>query len=776
MGQFGIGQSVKRTEDVRFLRGRGRYMDDISRPRQSHAVFVRSPHAHAGITVIDTRAAEAVPGVLAVATAADLAADGVGPIPCLIRLVGKDGTPLKTPPRPALAQGRARHVGDAVAVVIAETLDQARDAAELVEVDYDEMDAAADTAGALDKDAAQVWDEAPNNLCFDWDRGDKAATQAAFDKAARIVSVDLVNNRLIPNPIEPRSAIGEWDEISSRYVLYASTQGGHGLRRTLTSGPFPGHETDMRIVTPDVGGGFGMKIFAFPEQVVALWAAKKLGRPVKWTSERAEGLLSDTHGRDHVTHAELALDAENRFLAIKVATIANLGAYLSNFAPFIATDAGVGMLPGVYDIPAAYSEVKGVFTNTVPVDAYRGAGRPEAIYVIERLVDAAARETGMDPAELRRLNFIKPEAMPYTTAMGLAYDSGDFAALMDAALAYADNAGFEARRAAARKAGKLRGIGIAYYIEVCGGGMEERASVRIEPKGGVTVIVGSQNNGQGHETAYAQLVEERLGVPFENIRVLQGDTDVVGFGRGTGGSRALAVCGNAVMAASEKVIEKAKKIAAHKLEAAETDLEYADGEFVIAGTDRRMTMLEVAGEAFQMGGLPEGMEPGLDEMAYYAPAGSTFPNGCHVCEIEVDIDTGAPRIVNYVVVDDFGNLINPMLVEGQVHGGIAQGVGQALLEQVVYDSGGQLLTGSFMDYAMPRADDFPDMRFETQNIPCANNPLGVKGAGEAGAIGAPPAVIHALLDALAEYGVTSVDMPATPETLWRLIHRAEASA
>ncbi|HUT51516.1 MAG TPA: xanthine dehydrogenase family protein molybdopterin-binding subunit [Alphaproteobacteria bacterium] len=776
MGQFGIGQSVKRTEDVRFLRGHGQYMDDINRPRQTYAVFVRSPHAHARITAIDTREAEAAPGVLAVATAADLAADGVGPIPCLIPLVGKDGTPLKAPPRPALAEGRARHVGDAVAAVIAETLDQARDAAELVEVDYDEMDAAADTAAALDKGAGQVWDEAPNNLCFDWERGDKAATQAAFDKAARVISVDLVNNRLIPNPIEPRAAIGEWDEISSRYVLYASTQGGHGLRRTLTSGPFPGHETDMRVVTPDVGGGFGMKIFVFPEQVVALWAAKKLGRPVKWTSERAEGLLSDTHGRDNVTHAELALDAGNRFLAVKVATIANMGAYLSNFAPFIATDAGVGMLPGVYDIPAVYSEVKGVFTNTVPVDAYRGAGRPEAIYVIERLVDAAARETGMDPAELRRLNYIKPEAMPYTTAMGLAYDSGDFAALMDAAMTRADHAGFEARRAAAREVGKLRGIGMAYYIEVCGGGMEERASVRIEPKGGVTVTVGSQNNGQGHETAYAQLVEERLGVPFENIRVFQGDTDIVGFGRGTGGSRALAVGGNAVIAASEKVIEKAKRIAAHKLEAAEADLEYADGEFVIAGTDRRMTMLEVAAAAFQMGGLPKGMEPGLDEMAYYSPAGSTFPNGCHVCEIEVDIDTGAPRIVNYVVVDDFGNLINPMLVEGQVHGGIAQGVGQALLEQAVYDDGGQLLTGSFMDYAMPRADDFPDIHFETRNIPCATNPLGVKGAGEAGAIGAPPAVIHALLDALAEYGVTSIDMPATPETLWRLIHRAEASA
>jgi len=776
MGQFGIGQSVRRTEDARFLRGRGQYMDDINRPRQAHAAFVRSPHAHARIVAIDTAEAKAAPGVLAVATCEELAADGVGPIPCLIPLVGKDGAPLKTPPRPALARGRARHVGDAVAVVIAETLDQARDAAELVAVDYDELDVAAATATALDDGAAQVWDEAPGNLCFDWERGDKAATGAAFAKAARVVCVDLVNNRLSPNPMEPRAAIGEWDDIASRYVLYASTQGGHGMRRTLTSGPFPGHETDMRVVTPDVGGGFGMKIFVFPEQVVALWAARKLGRPVKWTSERAEGLLSDTHGRDHVTHAELALDAGNRFLAVKVSTIANLGAYLSNFAPFVATDAGVGMLPGVYAIPAAYSEVKGVFTNTAPIDAYRGAGRPEAIYVIERLVDAAARELAMDPAELRRLNYIRPEAMPYTTAMGLPYDSGDFAGAMDAALERADRAGFAARRDAAREAGKLRGFGIAYYIEVCGGGAEERASVRLEPKGGVTVTVGSQNNGQGHETAYAQLVEERLGVPFENIRVFQGDTDIVGFGRGTGGSRALAVGGNAVIAASQKVIEKAKRIAAHKLEAAEADLEFADGVFTIAGTDRRMTMLEVAAEAFMMANLPEGMEPGLDEMAYYMPKGATFPNGCHVCEIEVDIETGLPRIVDYVVVDDFGNLINPMLVEGQVHGGIAQGVGQALLEHAVYDAAGQLVTGSFMDYAMPRAGDFPEIRFETRNIPCATNPLGVKGAGEAGAIGAPPAVIHALLDALAEYGVTGIDMPATPETLWRLIHRAGAGA
>jgi len=769
MGQFGIGQSVKRTEDVRFIRGSGRYLDDINRPRQVHAVFVRSPHAHAEIKWIDDAEAKAMPGVLSVAVCDDLVGDGVGPIPCLIPLVGKDGAALKTPARPALAQGRARHVGDAIAVVIAETLAQAHDAAELVAVEYEDLPAVAGATNALKSDAAQVWDEAPGNLCFDWERGEQQATEAAFDKAARIVSVDLVNNRVIPNPMEPRSAIGEWDEMAERYVLYASTQGSHGLRRTLSAGPFPGHEGDMRIITPDVGGGFGMKIFAFPEQVVVLWAARKLRRPVKWTSDRGEGMLSDTHGRDHVTHGELALDADSRFLAVRVSTVADLGAYLSNFAPFVATDAGVGMLPGVYDIPAAYVEVKGVFTNTTPIDAYRGAGRPEAIYVIERLVDAAARELAMDPAELRRINFVTPDQMPFETAMGLKYDSGDFARLMDNALAQADVLGFAKRQAAARGKGKLRGLGIAYYIEVCGGGAEERASVRIEPKGGVTVIVGSQNNGQGHETAYAQLVEDRLGMPFQNIRILQGDTDIVGFGRGTGGSRALAVCGSAVLAASDKIIEKARKIVSHKLEAAEADIEYADGEFVIAGTDRRMTMLDVAATAFQAGQLPAGMEPGLDEMAYYSPKGSTYPNGAHVCEIEIDSDTGAPRIVNYVVVDDFGNLINPMLVEGQVHGGIAQGVGQALLEHALYDEAGQLLNGSFMDYCMPRADDFPNIHFETDNIPCTTNPLGIKGAGEAGAIGAPPAVIHAILDALSDFGVTHVDMPATPEVLWRLV-------
>lgn len=774
MGQFGIGQSVRRVEDVRFVQGAGRYVGDIDRPHQSYAWFLRSPHAHAKIAGIDASAAAAAPGVLGVFTYQDLAADGVGPIPNLIPLQNTDGTLLKQPPRPALADGRVRHVGDPVAVVVAESIDAAKDASELIAVDYDDLPAVTETAQALARGAAQVWDLAPGNLCFDWDKGDRAAVEAALKRAARVVTLDLVNNRVSANPMETRGAIGEYDMVGDRYVLTTSSQGGHGLRRSLTNGPFEGPEGRFRVITPDVGGGFGMKIFLYPEQVVVLWAARKLGRPVKWISERGEGLLSDDHGRDHVSRAELALDADNKILGLKVSTVANLGAYLSNFAAFVATDAGVRMLSGVYDIPAVHVSVKGVFTNTVPVDAYRGAGRPEAIYLVERVIDAAARELGLDPAELRRINYVPAAKMPYPTALGLVFDSGDFASVTAAALQRADRAGFEKRRKASRARGKLRGFGIGYYVEVCGGGPDERAHIRVEPSGSISLMIGSQNNGQGHETAYAQLIEEKLGVPFGNIRVIQGDTDAVGFGRGTGGSRALAVGGSAVVVASDKIIAKARKLAAHKLEAAEADLEFKDGVFTIAGTDRAIAFLDVARAAWNAAELPPDLEPGLEEMAFYQPKASTFPNGCHVCEVEIDIDTGTPRIDRYTVVDDFGNLINPMLVEGQVHGGIAQGLGQALIEQAVYDpDSGQLVTGSFMDYGMPRAGDLPDIAFSTQNIPCATNPLGIKGAGEAGCIGAPPAIINAIVDALAEYGVRHVDMPATPEKLWRLIHCSE---
>ncbi|MGE5145152.1 MAG: xanthine dehydrogenase family protein molybdopterin-binding subunit, partial [Candidatus Eiseniibacteriota bacterium] len=556
MGQFGIGQAVRRTEDQRFVRGRGQYTDDISLPRQSYAVFVRSPHAHARIRRIDTAAAAALPGVLGVYTGADLEAAGVAPIDCGTAVKNIDGSTEKVVPWHPLAVGRVKHVGDPVAVAVGETLAAARDAAEAVEVDYEPLPSVTDTAGALKPGAPLAWDEVPGNLSFDWETGDKAAAAAAFAKAARVVTLDLVNNRVVQNPMEGRAAIGDYDQRGDRYVLYTSTQGSHGLRRQLVTGPFKGPEASFRVVTPDVGGGFGMKNFLHPEQAVVPWLAKQLGRPVKWTGERAECFLTDVQGRDHVSHAELALDRDGRILALKVETIANLGAYLSFFAPFVATAAGVPMLPGVYAIPTVYVRVKGVLTNTAPVDAYRGAGRPEASYLIERLVDVAARETGLGPAEFRRRNFIPPSAMPYKTATGLVYDSGDFTRLMTRAMETADWAGFEARRKEARGRGKLRGIGMAYYVERCGGGLEERAELRINPAGEVTVLIGTQSNGQGHETAYAQIVEERLGIPFDKVKVVQGDTDVIATGRGTGGSRSLPVGGNAVVVAADHAIAK----------------------------------------------------------------------------------------------------------------------------------------------------------------------------------------------------------------------------
>jgi carbon-monoxide dehydrogenase large subunit len=675
-----------------------------------------------------------------------------------------------------LAVDRARHVGDPVAVVVGETIAAARDGAERVEVDYEPLPSVTGTAAALEPGAPLVWDDVPGNLSFDWESGNKAAVDAAFGKAARVVGLDLINNRVVQNPMEGRAAIGDYDRRGDRYVLYTSTQGSHGLRRQLVTGPFKLPDQSFRVITPDVGGGFGMKNFVHPEQAVVPWLAKEVGRPVKWTAERAEGFLTDVQGRDHVSHAEIALDGDSRILALRVSTIANLGAYLSYFAPFVATAAGVPMLPGVYAIPAVYVRVKGVFTNTAPVDAYRGAGRPEASYLIERIVDVAARETGLGPAEFRRRNFIAPEAMPYKTAMGLVYDTGEFARLMTRAMELADWSGFEARRKEARKRGKLRGIGMAYYVERCGGGLEERAELRITPQGEVTVLIGTQSNGQGHETAYAQIVEDRLGIPFEKIRVVQGDTDVIATGRGTGGSRSLPVGGNAVVRASEHVIAKCRRIAADMLEAAEADIEFANGVFAIAGTDRKLPILDVIKRAYTAQGLPKEMEPGIDEVGHYLPAAATFPNGCHICEIEVDAETGHPQIVSYVVVDDFGRVINPLLIAGQVHGGVVQGVGQALYEHCVYDDdSGQLLSGSFMDYTMPRADNMPPIVFETVEILCATNPLGIKGSGEAGAIGAPPAVINAVVDALAELGVRHVDMPATAHALWSVLHRARAA-
>ena len=775
MTKFGMGQAVRRTEDQRFVTGRGRYTDDITLARQAYGYVLRSPHAHARITRIDTAEAAAAPGVLGIFTAPDLEAAGIGPMPCLAPIPNRDGTPCKMPPHPVLASGRVRHVGDPVAFIVAETPDQARDAAERIEIDYDALPAVTGTAEALIPGKPLVWDDIPSNLCLDWEMGDDAGTQAAFAQAAHVAKIDLVNNRVIVASMETRNALGAYDEYDQRYTLYTSSQGSHGMREMLAGGVLGVPESRIRVVTPDVGGGFGMKLFLYAEYVLVLHAAKALGRPVKWRGERSEAFLSDTQGRDHVTHAEAALDADGRFLAFRFETTANLGAYLSNFATFIPTLAGSGMLAGVYQTPSCYVRVKGVFTNTVPVDAYRGAGRPEAAYVVERLVDTAARQLGLSPEEIRRRNFIRPDQMPFRTAMGLTYDSGDFAKNLSDALALADQPGLAQRKADSARHGKLRGLGLATYIEQCGGGEDEMAELRFDSAGGLTLLIGTQSSGQGHQTAYAQIVSERLGLPFEQIRVVQGDTDVVAYGGGTGGSRSLPVGGMATKLATDKVIEKGRKIAAHLMEAAEADIEFKDGSFSIAGTDRSMAILDVVKAAFG-GKLPPGMESGFDETARWKPRAGTFPNGTHLVELEVDEETGVPELTRYIVVDDFGTVVNPLLLAGQVHGGVAQGVGQALLEGVTYDpDSGQLLTGSFMDYGMPRADHIPPIEFSWNIIPCRTNPLGIKGAGEAGAIGAPPAVINALVDALAPLGISHIDMPATPLKIWQAIQAAKAT-
>ena len=767
-----MGQPVRRSEDRRFITGAGRYTDDIVLPRQTVGYVLRSPHAHAAIRAIDISAALAAPGVVGIFTGADLERDGIGKIPCVVPLKNRDGSRIKMVEHPLLATGRVRHVGDGVAFVVAESVATAKDAAELIRVDYDILPAVADTARAAEPGSPLVWDDIPNNLCFDWETGNRKVTEAAFARAAHVIELNLVNNRLVANSMEPRGALGAYDAAEDRFTLYTSTQGSHAIRRLLAASVFRFAEHRIRVVTPDVGGGFGMKLFLYPEHGLVLYAARKLGRPVKWIGERGESFLSDAQGRDNVTRARLALDADLSFLAVDVETTANLGAYLSNFGTFIPTMAGTAMLAGVYRTPAAVVRVKGVYTNTVAVDAYRGAGRPEANYALERLVDHAARKLGVAPAELRRRNFIPPEAMPFKTVLGMTYDSGEFAKNLSDALEQADAGSFAARKALSAARGKLRGFGLSAYIEQSGGGFDEMAEIRFDSSGAVTVIVGSQSSGQGHQTAYAQLVADGLGVPFDRVRVHQGDTDIVGFGRGTGGSRSLPVAGNALGMAIRRIVDKGKKIAAHRLEAAEADIEFAGGEYVIAGTDKRVSMIEVAQAAHNPLLLPAEFEPGFDEKAHYLPAAHTFPNGCHVCEVEIDPDTGVTTVLRHVVVDDFGNVVNPMLLAGQIHGGVIQGIGQALIEGCVYDDGGQLVTGSFMDYAMPRADDVPSVEFSYNVVPCRTNPLGVKGAGEAGAIGAPPAVINAVVDALAGLGIETIEMPATPHNVWRAIRQA----
>ncbi|MDN3519321.1 xanthine dehydrogenase family protein molybdopterin-binding subunit [Aquisalimonas lutea] len=788
--ETGIGKAAKRKEDRRFLTGEGRYTDDIDLPGQVYACFLRSPHAHARINRIDTGPAREAPGVVAVYTGDDLAADGVGGIPCGWQITDVDGQPMKEPAHPALAQGKVRYVGDQVAVVIAESYHQAKDAAERIDVDYDILDAVVSPAEALEEGRPQVHDEAPGNQCYVWELGDGDAVDDAFNRAAHVTRLDLVNQRLAPNAIEPRAAVASYSRGEDQYTLYTTSQNPHVTRLLMSAFVLNLPEHKVRVVAPDVGGGFGSKIFHYAEEAVLTWASRKVGRPIKWTAERVESFMSDAHGRDHVTHAELAMDDSGKFLGMRVNTKANLGAYLSTFAPSVPTILYGTLLAGQYTTPAIHCRVTGVFTNTAPVDAYRGAGRPEATYVVERLVSAAAREMGMDQAEIRRRNFIPRDAFPYQTPVALTYDVGDYDATLTEAMRMADVDGFEARRKEAQARGKYRGIGYSTYIEACGlapsniagalgarAGLFEAGEVRLHPTGKVTVFTGSHSHGQGHETTFAQIVASRLGVPYEDVDVVHGDTDRIAFGMGTYGSRSLAVGGSAIMKALDKVIDKGRKIAAHMLEAAEQDIEYDDGTYRVAGTDKEISMGEIAFSAYVPHNYPlEQLEPGLDENAFYDPTNFTYPAGSHICEVEVDPDTGKVEVVNFTAVDDFGNVINPMIVEGQVHGGLAQGIGQALLEQCIYDpDSGQLVTGTYMDYIMPRADDLPSFRVGTQNTPCTHNPLGVKGCGEAGTIGSPPAVIDAIIDALSPLGVRHLDMPATPVRVWQAIQDAQGS-
>lgn len=775
----GIGAAVRRKEDLRFITGKGQYTDDISRPGEARAVFVRSPHAHAMIKGIDTKAAAAMPGVLAVLTGAQLASDKIGNLICGWMIHSKDGSPMKMAPHPAIAAGKACYVGDPVAVVVAETPAQARDAAEKVKVDYEVLPAVTDPAKAQSQPA--IHEVAQKNTIYQWHLGDAKAVAAAIKSAKHVTRLDIVNNRLVPNAMEPRVAIGEYDSGTQNFTLWNTSQNPHVARLVIAAfvGMAPEHK--LRVIAPDVGGGFGSKIFIYPEEVVCLWASKKVGRPVKWTCDRSEAFLADAHGRDHVTHAEMAFDGDGKIIGLKVKTVANLGAYMSTFSSSVPTYLYATLLSGQYDIPAIYCEVDAVYTNTVPVDAYRGAGRPEATFVVERLVEVGAREQGMDPADLRKKNFIK--SFPHQTPVIMTYDAGDYQASLRKAMEIADVKGFGKRKRESARAGKLRGIGYSTYIEACGiapsqavgslgagVGLWESAEVRVNPTGSVEVLTGCHSHGQGHETTFAQLVSERLGIPIDTVSVVHGDTDKVQFGMGTYGSRSGAVGMSAIVKALDKVEAKAKKVAAFMMEASEADIEFKNGKFAVAGTDKSVGWGDVTLNAYiahKFTGAQ--LEPGLKEGAFYDPTNFTFPAGCHICEVEIDPDTGSVDIAGWTAVDDFGTVINPMIVEGQVHGGVAQGVGQALLESAVYDNNGQLVSGSFMDYSMPKAENLPDLKVGTTVTKCPSNPLGIKGCGEAGAIAAPAAVINAITDAI---GSEDLAMPATPQAVWAAVRKA----
>ncbi|MGH7105217.1 MAG: xanthine dehydrogenase family protein molybdopterin-binding subunit, partial [Acetobacteraceae bacterium] len=768
---FGTAQSVRRVEDPRLLQGRGRYTDDITPPATLHAVVVRSPHAHARIRAIDTAAARRIPGVVGVFTEADLKADGIGPMPCEVSLKNRDGSDNAAPPRPALTGDFARFVGDQVALVVADTLNAARDGAGALAIDYEILPSITDLARSTDEDASRVWPEVARNICFDWEIGDKRATDAAFARASHVSRIRVVNNRIVVCSMETRAAIGQYDADSGRWTLSTGTQGGWLLKRHL--GTIFGVDPErFQVLTPDVGGGFGMKSFLYPEHVLVCFAARRLGKAVKWTSERAEAFLSDTHGRDNVSDAELALGPDGSFLALRTHILANMGAYLSAYAPYIPTYAGTWVLPGVYQFRTAYANVLGVFTNTVPVDAYRGAGRPESNYLLERLIDFAAMEIGIDRVELRRRNMVQPASLPWTTPVGKVYDSGDFGKVLEVALGKADWSHFPARKKESLSRGKKRGIGLAYYLESTGGSPTERAEIRFTEDRFVDVFVGTQSNGQGHETAYVQITSERLGVAAERIRIRQGDTDQIPVGGGTGGARSLYSEGQAILATTASVIDKGRQAASEALEASAEDIAFEDGEFRISGTDRSVEILELA--ARQRARVAAGEGATLLDAVEIAPIPApTFPNGCHIAEVEIDPETGVVDVVRYTVADDFGTLVNPMIARGQVHGGVAQGIGQASLELSAYDGeSGQLLSGSFMDYTLPRADDLPNIDVEFVEVPCRTNPLGVKGAGEAGAVGSAPAVMNAILDGLRDSGVTKLDMPAGPERVWRALQHA----
>lgn len=770
--KFGVGQAVRRTEDFRFVTGHGRYTDDLHFPNEAHAAFHRSPHSHARIAAIDISAAKDAPGVIAVLTQRDVDAAGCGSMPCMSPVKSRDGSPSKSSPKPLLSGERVTFTGEAIAMIIAETYAQAKDAAELVAVEYEALDA----AGTLERgpSGAQIWETAPGNVVFDWADGKEEECSAAFAEAAQRVVLETVQNRVLANSMETRNAIGLYDAASESYTLYTGAQGAGGLRSRLARSILKIDPSKLRVVTRDVGGGFGMKGFVYPEQALCLLAARLTGRPVRWSSERTEGFLSDAHGRDMRVKGELALDADGRILALRITGSANMGGYLSLFAPFIATLAGGRIFGGVYRVPVLFANVKGYFTNSAPVDAYRGAGRPEAAYLIERLMDAAAAATGLDRAEIRLRNLVPPQELPYTNWCGVSFDSGNYPHLLAEGLRRADIAGFAARRKQSEARGRKRGLGFGYYVEITASVGAEPAAVKFTDNGAVEVYLGTQSNGQGHETAFAQLIVERLGVPFETITIKQGDTDWVNGG-GTAGSRSLNMSGGAIHVASDEVIRKGKLAAAQVLQAGGEDVGFeiveGVGRFRVAHTDRSLTVGELA-VALRRDSI-QGFENGLDSDGTYDGKASTFPNGCHVCEVEVDPETGAVELVSYKVLDDFGRIINPMLVAGQVHGGIAQGVGQALLENCIYDpDSGQLLSASFSDYAMPRADDLPDFEFAYEEIPCATHAMGAKGCGEAGTVGALPATISAVCDAL---GVVHIDMPATPERVWRALKERKSA-